>query len=94
MAAEEGTVTISVTQAHLDGAKPKSTYSCAAALAMADAGLTFPAVKLMTLTWVDARLEVRVALTPPEVRAFIHRFDRKGSRHLAKPFSFELEATP
>jgi hypothetical protein len=87
-------VIITVTQEHINRGDPRHSERCAVALAMADAGLENPSATESTLIWWDDKATLnREVPTPSEAARFMRRGRHYRLRHLARPFTFELEAT-
>ena len=81
---------ISVTQRHINNGQRGSPCSCAIALAIAEAlpGVVPDVTPVIVYLVGGVRLGLpRTASLPPEVTAFIRRFDEWGS---ATPFEFDL----
>jgi hypothetical protein len=83
---------VTVTRNMVDYALQQTSTLCAVALALKDANddIILPRVTQKDIRYTDRRTGQRVTVpTPPEVSAFIDRFDRR--RELVKPFAFDLD---
>jgi hypothetical protein len=81
------TLTINVTQAHIDAGEKKQCARCPVALAMVDAGVTRVFASGALLNGLLNGVEVD-ADPPPEVEQFMFAFD---AGQLVSPFGFDAE---
>lgn len=82
---------INVTLKHLALGVPKVCTACPVVYALEESGFSGVFADENWLKFTDRRLERRKVVTPPIVYWFMETFDDPETRHLAKPFDFDME---